>query len=380
MNKKILIISFSDLKYDGRVSRQINFLKENYEVEVLALSNNDCQGFIFYALEKTKLTMLRKLILALLLITRQYKTAYWIQYDYKLIIRKYKSKNYDLVIANDVESLPLAFEINNTNVFFDAHEYAPRHFEERLWWRVFFRSFNVYLCQLYIPLVKGMTTVCDGLALEYKKDFNYLPEVITNAPPYSDLKIHENEAYPIKIIHHGIANASRKMENMLEIMDRLGDKYTLDLMLMIPEFASSKSRKYIDKFTNEVNKRANVRMIAPVSSDEIVDTIKEYDIGLFLLEPVNFNYTNALPNKLFEFIQARLAVAIGPSPEMAKVVKSYNCGIISESFKPTDLANKLSLLTHKELRTYKLNSEKAAKELNAEINKEKLMQLIDAVI
>ena len=380
MNKKILIISFSDLKYDGRVSRQINFLKDTYHVEVLALSDNDYKGFVFHTLKKTKLTIIRKLILALLLITRQYKKAYWFQYAYKPIIEKYKSKNYDLVVANDVESLPLAFEINSTNVFFDAHEYAPRHFEERLWWRLFFRDFNVYLCQLYIPLVKGMTTVCDGLALEYKKDFNYQPKVITNAPPFADLKIQKTEGFPIKIIHHGIANASRKMENMLAIMDHLGDNYTLDLMLMIPEYASGKSKEYIEEFTKEVNKRSNVRMVEPVSSNEIVEKIKKYDIGLFLLEPVNFNYTNALPNKLFEFIQARLAVAIGPSPEMAKVVKSYNCGIISESFQPFDLANRIKLLTNKELMECKLNSEKAAKELNAEINKEKLLQLIEEVV
>ena len=53
---------------------------------------------------------------------------------------------------------------------------------------------------------------------------------------------------------------------------------------------------------------------------EIVDTIAEYDIGLFILSPINFNYYHALPNKLFEFIQARLAIAVSPSPEMARIV------------------------------------------------------------
>jgi hypothetical protein len=31
----------------------------------------------------------------------------------------------------------------------------------------------------------------------------------------------------------------------------------------------------------------------------------------------------ALPNKFFEFIQARLAVAIWPSPEMSKITKTF---------------------------------------------------------
>ena len=77
----------------------------------------------------------------------------------------------------------------------------------------------------------------------------------------------------------------------------------------------------------------------------IVDTIAQYDIGLFLLSPANFNYYHALPNKLFEFVQARLAVAIGPSPEMARIVNDHDLGIVAPDFEPTTMAAHLNALT-----------------------------------
>lgn len=85
-------------------------------------------------------------------------------------------------------------------------------------------------------------------------------------------------------------------------------------------------------------------ILEPVPMHRIVSFASTYDIGVFLLPPTNFNYRNALPNKLFEFIQARLAVAIGPSPQMAAVVREWNCGIVSDDFTPASLGENLQRL------------------------------------
>ena len=71
-------------------------------------------------------------------------------------------------------------------------------------------------------------------------------------------------------------------------------------------------------------------------------TINKYDMGVFLLPPINFNYENTLPNKLFDFIQARLGIAIGPTPEMAEIVNHYKIGLVSEHFTAASLASRLS--------------------------------------
>ena len=100
-----------------------------------------------------------------------------------------------------------------------------------------------------------------------------------------------------------------------------------------------------------------------------------YDVGLFVLPPVNFNYRFALPNKLFEFIMAGLAVAIGPSPEMARVVIDHGCGIVAADFAPATIAARLNALSADAIDAFKRRSLDAARVLNAEAEMGRLMGL-----
>ncbi|MEP2772530.1 MAG: hypothetical protein ABJH05_10290 [Fulvivirga sp.] len=372
--KKVLVLAFNQLKHDARITRQVKFLKDDYSVDVFCFAKTDIEGVDFIEVKQTPLTLFRKALAALFLITRLYKTAYWVLHAYKDQVDKLRTNNYDIIVANDVETLHMAFAIHN-KVLFDAHEYAPRHFEDKLWFRVFFQGFNQYFCKLYIPRVARMTTVCDGLAEEYEKNFGVRPEIITNAPKYHDTEPTKTDPKNIRMIHMGVANFSRKLENMVEVVNTLGDPYTLDLMLLTPTYASTQTKMYVENLKQEIADNPRVNIIDPVRSEMVVDKIKEYDIGIFLLEPVNFNYTFALPNKLFEFIQARLAVAIGPSIEMAKIVKKYNNGVVSENFTPDSLALSMKAISIEDIDQMKLNSSTAAIDLSAEKNAE-IMKLL----
>ena len=108
----------------------------------------------------------------------------------------------------------------------------------------------------------------------------------------------------------------------------------------------------------------------------IPEETRDYEIGLFLLEPTNFNYRHALPNKFFEFVQARLVVAIGPSPEMSKLVRTFDCGIIADDFTPVALARALSIQTPDTINRFKHNVHAAAGMLCWEHEGEKLRELV----
>ena len=125
---------------------------------------------------------------------------------------------------------------------------------------------------------------------------------------------------------------------------------------------------------------SRIRITPPVKSSEVVAAIRNYDIGIFLLPPVNFNYENTLPNKLFDFIQARLGIAIGPTPEMAEIVRHYNIGVVADDFTAESLAKTLNQLTKADIENFKRNATKAAKELNAEANAVKLNKMISEIL
>jgi hypothetical protein len=113
---------------------------------------------------------------------------------------------------------------------------------------------------------------------------------------------------------------------------------------------------------------SRVRFPKPYPMHELVRATNDYDIGIYLLPPININHRYTLPNKLFEFIQARLAIAIGPSPGMARIVREYGCGIVVDDFEPETLAAALNALDTAAIASFKRASNEAAKELCAEKN------------
>lgn len=368
--KKVLVLAFSNLKHDARVMRQVNWLLKHYSCTVVCFDAPETVGVHFIRIRQTKLTFLRKGLLAITLVIRAYRLAYTILHQYGYLKGSLQG-DFDLVIANDIDTLPLAFELKgNAKIVFDAHEYAPRHFENNWIWRIFFQPFALHLCRKYISKTDAMLTVGKGLAAEYTRNFGVKPVIITNATNYVNLDPSPVQADKIRLVHHGIINPSRKLELMVEMMRFLDDRFTLDLILMTSDYASGKTKTYIRSFREQAQKDSRIRILEPVRSDQVVRTIHKYDMGVFLIPPVNFNYANTLPNKLFDFIQARLGIAIGPTPEMASIVTTYGNGVVSQDFQPENLANELNRLSSYDVVRFKNRSTDAAQILNAEKNEQ----------
>lgn len=366
--KKALVVVFSNLKHDARVTRQVDWLKKDFKVTVVCFDAHDDVEVEQIKLSQPKLTLMTKAKMALCLVSHLYQQAYNLFHPYQYLVDGLSNQNFDIILANDIDALPLAFAINksrNSKIIFDAHEYAPRHFENKLMWRIFFQPFYIHLCKKFIPQTDGMLTVGYGLANEYEKNFGVKPLIITNATRHFDISASPVSDNQIRLIHHGIANESRKLELMLEMMNELDERFTLDLILMTSDYASGKTKTYIESLKQQASSNLRIKILPAVKSSEVVPTINHYDVGVFLIPPVNFNYANTLPNKLFDFIQARLAIAIGPTPEMAAIVNRFDIGVVGDDFTPQSLAAKLNALTKEQLIQYKERAAVAAATLNA---------------
>jgi glycosyltransferase involved in cell wall biosynthesis len=355
--------------------RQIYFLNSQYRVTAIGFGSKFEGLYEFHEIE-LKSSILKRFIAAFLLLLGRYDSYYWSRSYVVDSYNKILFKNFDVVIANDLMALPLGMKIaeeGKSKLIFDAHEYAPREFEDLWRWRFLFQSFNYEYCKRYLPKVDGMMTVCQGIADEYEKNFGVKPVVITNAPAYYELTPSIVQYDLVRMIHHGGAMPSRHLDGMIEMMDYLEDRFTLDFML-VPS-----SREYLDRLKVKASSNNRIRFLDPVPMQDIPKTCNMYDIGVYLLPPVSFNSKFALPNKLFEFIQARIGVAIGPSPEMARIVKKYKCGVVADDFSPINLAAKLNALTADQVLYFKNKSHAAAKELCAEANAQTIIDLVEGV-
>ena len=370
--KKILILTFSDVQSDPRVIRQIKALAGHYALSVAGRLWTPSPGMDFIPILPRNRSIFDQVHGAWLLKTRQFEQYYWSLPDIHDACQKLCEKSYDLIIANDVETLPLALRIaNGAKILLDAHEYAPREFEDNLRWSFFSQQYTTsFLCKEHLFRVHAIMTVCEGLAREYSLHFNIpRPFIILNTP-YRQILKPKPCGKIIRMIHHGKAITSRKLELMIEMMDHLDTRFTLDFMFI------EKNLDYLNYLKKKASYNPRIRFRQPVPLLEIPGTLNEYDIGLFLLPPKTFNYLNALPNKFFEFIQARVAIAIGPSPEMSHYVREYDCGIVSKDFTPVQLAAELNQLTCEDVDRFKQNSHRAADVLCFEASEEKLLNKV----
>ncbi len=356
--KKILILTHLPLDKAPRPIRQIKWYKDKYEVHSVGTVPSGLESKFYLFRKHNKFYRIIRLIF---LLFHMYEKFFWDKYK-KILVESIKD-NYDIIVAHDEDTLPIAFAIRRkAKIILDSHEYLPEE-ENYLIWRLLFKGYFKNLCDRYLNAVDQMITVCESISNEYEVNFGVKSIVITNAREYEELKPNPCKDV-IRIVHHGIASHSRKLELMIEMMEHLDQNYFLDLYLDAKDF----DNMYLNKIKElaKPNKRIIFNNHVPYS--DIVKTLNKYDIGIFLLPPTNFSLKYALPNKFFEFIQARLALAIGPSYEMAKYVKKYDLGIISGDFDPLNMATSIMSNVNK-IDYYKSNSDKVARILSAESNK-----------
>jgi hypothetical protein len=383
--KTVLIISYSSLHRDPRILRQIQALEGNYKIVTIgytpALSDCISGEITHYTVNRPRRSTFPEKIKRLFqYIKKEYLLSYKKEFDLENIHTE-KIETPDVVIANDWNGLYSAVSLKKENkwlqtkIYFDAHEYAPEEFIN-LKWHLFMHSKVVFALRECRDYIDAMSTVCDGIAKEYERFFNFPSDsitVITNAPEYNMLlsptTLHNDK---VRLIHHGGAIKARKLELMIKMMQYLDpEKYELTFML-VPAM-----KEYYDYLVNTARQFKNIHFIEPVETVKIAQTINNFDIGIYILKGHGFNNDHALPNKFFEYIQARLAIAIGPSVEMANIVGQYNLGVCSKSFSPKALARSIMTLSRDEIMNYKNNADKYARELSAENNLIKIRNIVD---
>lgn len=283
-----------------------------------------------------------------------------------------KNENYNIIIVEDLTLLP--FFVNNyykkSKIVLDAREYYPKEMEGSNYFRYIIAPEKRHLCNLLLKKLDGFYTVSNGLADLFEKEFSIRPDVIRSTPYYNKVKYNPIKEFPVKLVHHGIANRDRFLENMIYVLADLEGSYSLDFYLTGDE-------NYINELKMLGQKFKNVNFYDPVPFDQINNMLCAYDIGFYFLVPAGFNTTYNLPNKFFEFIQAGLGVIIGPSPEMATLSKEYGVGIVSEEFSVESMIQTLNSTTLEDLNSIKMHSLDIAFQLSWETESKKLESIVN---
>ncbi|MBI5844419.1 MAG: glycosyltransferase [Deltaproteobacteria bacterium] len=371
--KRVLVLSFSHLDRDPRVHRQLSWLSGKYRVTAAGFSPPTVKGVDFIRLPNLARSRAGRVLSAVKLKARMYESFYWTHPLVMAALEDLEGLPADLVIGNDAWMLPIAARLAKTGgaaFFYDAHEFSPREYDDKFSFRFFWAGFWDYICRAYLPRAQAMTTVCRGLAKEYEKNYGVKCGIITNAPFFADLSPSKPVDGRVRMVHHGSADKERRLHNMISLIGLLDERFSLDFFLVGME------SDYGAELRKMARNNPRISFLPPVPLEKIVSTINPYDVGLYLLYPAGFNAKMALPNKVFEFIQARLALAVWPAPEMGGLVEEHRNGVVSGDFSVESMATALNGLSAEDIATFKSRSHEAAPLVAGERNQELFLSTI----
>jgi len=359
----LLVLAETPLATDPRVDRQIRLLEPHFDVTAAGMAPPKSRRVRFIDLSFHRAGRLMRLKSKIVDKTRkrhgQFEAAYWNSPWVANAMMRLRHLSPDCIVANDLQTLPVALKIaKGCPVLADAHEYYPEQKSDRPSWRRREQPFWEYLCRQYMPQASAVTTVAPGIAELYKTRFGIRCHCIPNVPALVELPPRDPgvSGNRIRIIHHGGADPRRQLHLMIETLSLLDSRFELALMLMGDR--TSAYRKFLEK--KAAHCRRSVSFLEPVPTRQIASQINAWDIGMYILPPSSLNYHFALPNKFFEFIQGRLALAVGPSVEMASVVTRHGLGVVAQDFQPQTMARCLNRLTSDQILDFKRQSCEAA--------------------
>lgn len=355
-----LVLCLADPSGNPRPNRMLRCLARDFRVHAIYAGARALPGVECDRLTSAPRTVSHRLAKNLRLLARRYESLVWTP-ELRALVAKHRALDHAFITVHELRLLPFALAIRqHGRVLFDAREYYPRHYEDVWWWRLLHAPFNRALCRDYLPRADHVVTVCRGLADEYERELGVHCSLLPSLPAPVACEPRPVDRDHIRLVHHGLASRSRQLERMIEMMDYLPTRFTLDLLLM------SSDERYLAKLRALCATRPRVRLLPPVPFADLIPATNAYDIGVFLLPPANFNLRFALPNKFFEFVQARLMVAVGPSPEMARLVREHDLGVVAEDFAPATLAAALARLSAEDIARFKQQSHRAAAVLNSD--------------
>ena len=281
----------------------------------------------------------------------------------------------DLLVSNDLDTLPacfLASRLKSCTLLYDSHEFFTEVPE--LIGRSFARNTWIGIEKLLLPRVRYASTVSQSVADAYWERYGIEMDVIRNLPLAGEKEARRPDLIDCGpqriIIYQGALNVGRGLESMISAMKNL-DAYLLQI------FGDGDIFGQLKDLTKKLELEDRVVFMGRIAPGELKAYTRQASLGISLEEDMGLNYRYALPNKIFDYIQAGIPVLVSDLPEMKQIVENYGIGQVLVDREADKIAVQVrEMMDSDELRmTWKKNLRKAGKELNWEKEEEKLLDL-----
>jgi glycosyltransferase involved in cell wall biosynthesis len=369
--KRVYITVSSDLATDNRVHRTCTLLQE--------------LGFKVFLLGRIKASSPvmpnRSYNVSRLRLIIEKGPLFYAMLNLRLFL-KLSIKKFEYVFANDLDTLPAAYlisKIKRKPLLYDSHELftevpelSNRPKIQKIWLKIE---------KMLVPKLSEMITVNQSIASIFEEKYKLPVSVVRNVPKrIQKLNAHTKNELGLSedqfmlIIQGSGLNVQRGIEEAVLAMQWISNA----VLFLVGDGDVIPAVK---KLVQENKLTDKVRFIARLPYAELMRYTAAADLGLALDKPLSLNYQLALPNKVFDYIQAGTPILASELTEIKKLILTYDCGKVVSDVKPQLIAEEINALLSdsKRLEQLKANCKKAAEIEHWEKDRQILQEVIGRV-
>lgn len=269
----------------------------------------------------------------------------------------------DLWLANDWTALPIGARVagkQGVPYVYDTHEFAAEEFNERRSWRYVQRPVRVETERRFIRDAAVVSTVSSGIAqrLQAIHGLSATPLTIRSTPAYQEVPFRPT-GERIRVLYHGVVWEHRGLEECIRSVASWRPEFEFTIRGPI----SDSYRALLEAEIKAAGVGGRVHIAPAVPMVDLVREASEFDVGLFALPGHSAHNEYALPNKFFEYTMAGLALCMSDLPEMTKLIRQYQHGIVVAGMEPQAIASAINSFDREKIDGLKQRSLAAAREL-----------------
>lgn len=329
--KKIIVSVTNDLTTDQRVHKVCTSLVENgYAVMLIGRKL------------KNSLPLKRKYQTTRMKLLFNKGYLFYAEYNLRLFLKLFFLKK-DILVSNDLDTLVANYTIHKlfkSKLVYDSHElftevpeliHRPK--TQKIWLNIEERI---------LPNLTNCITVCESISAFYKKKYNIDFLIVRNVPLIAIGSNRVNQLpFDAKnkkiILYQGALNIGRGLELMIQTMQYLDNCIfaiagTGDIEMKLKQLVIDYQLGTRIKFLGNLSP-TNLKQITPLAH-----------LGISFEEDLGLNYRYALPNKIFDYIQAEVPCLVSDLPEMKRIVLDNNFGEIIKERTPISLAKQIKAI------------------------------------